>query len=190
MENVELRKDPNRKSKNKLKLSSLTSYFRSSKSGNNLISPPINFEKIDLIPSNVSPHISIQECPFDVTGYGMLIMKDKFKLKKPVKKKNVLVFMFERIIIITTEEQPDVYYYLGSIKMCDLSMSATTKRNRILLNDFNKNRNRQTHLNVEYSLKTKNLETVDKWRYTIEKCLWKELLTAREKSLEDLQGAS
>ncbi|XP_056633395.1 uncharacterized protein LOC130442987 isoform X2 [Diorhabda sublineata] len=102
------------------------------------------------------------------------------------------IFLFKNahLMLPVTEEQPDIYYYLGSIKMCDLSMSATTKRNRILLNDFNKNRNRQTHLNVEYSLKTKNLETVDKWRYTIEKCLWKELLTAREKSLEDLQGAS
>ncbi|CAG9829403.1 unnamed protein product [Diabrotica balteata] len=184
MEGPELRRNSKRRSK--LKFSSFTSYFRSSKTGNDLISSPTNFEKMDLFPDNISPVVDIQECPFDVTGYGMLIMKDKFKLKKPMKRKNVLVFMFERIIIITAEEQPDTYYYLGSIKMCDLGMSTSPKMNRILLNDFNKNKHRQSHLNIEYNLKTKDEDIAHKWRYAIQKCLWKELLTAREKSREDL----
>lgn len=115
MEEPELRRSSTRKSKNKLKLSSFTSYFRNSKTTSDLISSPTNFEKKELTIENISPIVSIiQKCPFDVTGYGNLIMKDKFKMKKPVKKDSVVVFMFERIIIFTlvSTNISNIYYLL------------------------------------------------------------------------------
>ncbi|KAG5896714.1 hypothetical protein JTB14_014590 [Gonioctena quinquepunctata] len=179
-----LAKDATRKSKRKPRLHSFISYFKSGEAPESSISPPTNFEKKEFAPENVSPHVSIQECPFDVTGYGCLIMKDKFKLKRPMKKKNVIVFMFERIIVFTTEEEKDLYYYIGSIKISDLSMAPPTKKTRIILSDFNKSK--ITKSNLEYKLKTKSEEVANTWRKAIQKCLWKELITARDKSMERL----
>ncbi|CAH1168751.1 unnamed protein product [Phyllotreta striolata] len=180
MENVELRRTSARKSKNKLKFASFTSYFRRSHMNGQLISEPTNFEKKEFQVENLAPHVSIQECPFDVTGYGKLIMRDKFKMKRPVKKESVTVFMFERIIVFTSEEETDLYYYLGSIQMTNLSMVAPKKKNKILLVDYNKMRQPNLkQMNVEYKLKTKNVDTAKAWREAIQKCLWKELLSAR-----------
>lgn len=64
--------------------------------------------------------------------------------------------------------------------MSNLSMATPKKSNKILLIDFNKNRKTELNqLNVEYKLKTKDEGTANAWRDAIQKCLWKELLTAR-----------
>ncbi|XP_060518169.1 uncharacterized protein LOC132696973 isoform X2 [Cylas formicarius] len=65
------------------------------------ISGPTNFGKVDLLEDRFkfSRH-SIQACPFDIDGYGGLIMRDEFKVSRP-KKMNLIVFLFEKIIIFT-----------------------------------------------------------------------------------------
>ncbi|CAH1175960.1 unnamed protein product [Phaedon cochleariae] len=186
MEEPELsRKSTTRSSVKKLKRP--TSIFhRKNSDPSATISYPTNFEKKELTAGDLSPHVSIKECPFDVTGYGNLILRNKFKLKTPVKKKNVMAFMFERIIILTIEEEANSYYYLACIKIKDLSLPPSTKKTVLILIDFNKNRVANRH--VEYKLKTKDEETVRLWKEAIQKLLWNDLYEARDKCLKNLEN--
>ncbi|KAJ8928571.1 hypothetical protein NQ314_018856 [Rhamnusium bicolor] len=77
-----------RLSKRKPKAESFVSYCSNNEDScpdDNYISAPTNFERRDLNADVSLTHISIQECPFEVTGYGNLILKDEFKLKKTKK---------------------------------------------------------------------------------------------------------
>ncbi|XP_074025438.1 uncharacterized protein [Leptinotarsa decemlineata] len=188
MEEPELsRRNASRKSKRNSRLVSFISYFKTEDIADSLISAPTDFEKKEFFPESVSPHVSIQECPFDVTGYGCLIMKDKFELKFAVqqkKKKNVVVFMFEKIIVFTREKETDVFYYLGSINTEDLTLSPSSseKPTKLVLVDFKKSK--MTNSEVEYRLKSKRKEVADAWKKAIEKCLWKELMMKRDNTFE------
>lgn len=92
-----------RSSVRRKKSSSFVSYCsddQDSGTGTSYISQPSNFHRNDFT-RDCFPfeYNSIQECPFDVTGYGKLLMKDRFKLRK-TKKKELTVFLFEKIIIL------------------------------------------------------------------------------------------
>ncbi|KAJ8961153.1 hypothetical protein NQ318_008833 [Aromia moschata] len=172
-----------RLSKRKPKARSFVSYSdESDLQATEFISAPTNFQRRDICPEALCfDHVSIQECPFDVTGYGRLIMKDTFKLRRP-KRKKLTVFLFEQIVIFTkAKKQEDLYYYYSSIKISNLSIAPLGRNaTKILLRDF-VNSKLSKH-DIEYKLEAATAEIQNRWRDALEKCLWQQLVRARAKS--------
>uniref|UniRef100_V5GPW9 PH domain-containing protein n=2 Tax=Anoplophora glabripennis TaxID=217634 RepID=V5GPW9_ANOGL len=106
-------------------------------------------------------------------------MKDKFKLRKP-KKKKLIVFLFEKIMILTTEhKKEETYYYYASIKISNLSLAPLThNKKKLLLKDFT--HSKYSKNDIEYQLEAKTEEMQNTWREIIQKCLWLQLLSAKD----------
>ncbi|CAH2011123.1 unnamed protein product [Acanthoscelides obtectus] len=94
-EDVKIRNRPWRSSRLSSVLSGLS--FRR-KHESREVSTPCGFVKCNLDLRNLE--IDLQNCPFDVTGYGHLILKDQFRMGK--QKKKVVVFLFENFVIFNT----------------------------------------------------------------------------------------
>ncbi|KAJ8920588.1 hypothetical protein NQ315_004727 [Exocentrus adspersus] len=171
-----------RKSKSSTKPTTFVSYCAEdniSDAEDSFISLPTNFQRREVDRQSISlDDISIHECPFDVTGYGKLLLKDKFKLRKP-KRKKVIVFLFEKIIVLTVEDKKqDSYYYYGSIKISNLIMTPDVHNPRkIYLKDFTNSKLSEN--NIEYKLEAKTEEIRSAWKDVLLRCLWMQLVSAK-----------
>ncbi|VEN62582.1 unnamed protein product [Callosobruchus maculatus] len=170
---VELRRKPRRKSK----VSSMFSILSNNRrvEYNKEVSSPCQFVKCEVDLRNLQ--IEIQDCPFDVTGYGCLILKDRFRVGP--QKKKVMAFLFEKIIILNTIDRGrGALYYYGGIKIKDLGVP-TVEGKALILNNFTKSKYKD--VDVEYYLKAKSEEVPLRWSEAIKKCLWKQLLEAKRR---------
>ncbi|ERL93151.1 hypothetical protein D910_10448 [Dendroctonus ponderosae] len=121
---------------------------------------------------------SIQCCPFDISGYGSFLLMDEFKVRKP-KKMKIMVFLFQKIVIFTKKQlNEEAFYYIGSVKMDQISVLPQGKNMKILqLKDHLASA--RFHKETVFSLEAASEYIQLQWRRTVEKCLWGQLIQAR-----------
>ncbi|XP_050302345.1 uncharacterized protein LOC126740394 [Anthonomus grandis grandis] len=142
------------------------------------ISRPESVQKFVLGTNFEFSRSSIKSCPFDITGYGHFLLVDEFYVKKP-NKMLLTVFLFEKIMIFT-QKAPDeeCYFYMGSLNMEHVALLPPNKNQKVLeLKDFSTSS--RFHKDVILSFKASSEQVQLKWKNTIEKCLWNQLLRAK-----------
>lgn len=145
---------------------------------------------------------SILLSPIHPKDYGSFISREKFTMTKP-KKMDVMVFLFEKIIIFTVEDlvsciviftypltkwcglqrNMEHFVYNASIKTNDLRIATFENNCLIHLTDFIKTKRKNSN-KYTYVLDAKNPKTKEAWKLQIEEILWDQMMKLKGNSKE------